>query len=64
MSIARNAFLAASLALGALCGDQTEEFTKAALEAVPKKEAENWVKRVLGTTVQMFRRLFVSTGKA
>ena len=63
-SYAGDGFTGLSLTLGALCGDQTEEFTKAALEAVPKKEAENRVKRILGTTVQMFRRLFVSTGKA
>jgi hypothetical protein len=34
------------------------------IEPGPKKEADNWVKRMLGTTVQMFRRLFVSTGEA
>jgi hypothetical protein len=61
---AGDGFTGLSLALGAFFGEATDEQTKEALEAVPKKEAENWVKRVLGTTVQMFRRLFVSTGEA
>jgi hypothetical protein len=63
-SYAGDGFTGLSLALGALFGEPTEEQTKKALETVPKKEAENWVKHVLGTTVQMFRRLFVSTGEA
>jgi phosphotransacetylase len=45
-------------------GEATEEQAKEALEAVPKKEADTWVKGVLGTTVQMFRRRFVNTGEA
>ena len=53
-----------TLALGAFLGEQTEEQAQTALEAVPKKEAENWVKKMVGTTVQMFRRLFVNTGTA
>ena len=52
------------LAVGAFVGERTEERTKEALEAVPKKEAESWAKRVLGTTVQKLRSLFVSTGEA
>lgn len=61
---AGDGFTGLTLAVGALLGEATEAQAKEALEAVPKKEAENWVKRVLGTTVQMFRRLFVTTGKA
>lgn len=61
---AGDGFTGLSLALGACVGAQTEEYTRQALEAVPKKEAEGWVKHVLGGTVQMFRRLFVSTGEA
>jgi hypothetical protein len=63
-SYANDGFTGLSLAMGALMGEATEEQAKEALEAVPKKEADNCVKRVLGATVQMFRRLFVSTGKA
>jgi len=62
-SYAGDGFTGLSLALGAFFGESTEAQTKEALEAVPKKEAESWVKQVLGTTVQMFRRLFVNTGK-
>lgn len=63
-SYAGDGFTGLSLALGAFVGEQTEEQTKDALEAVPKKEADGWVKQALGKTVQMFRRLFVSTGEA
>lgn len=63
-SYAGDGFTGLTLAIGAFVGEQTEEQTKEALEAVPKKEAEGWVERVLGTTVQMFRSLFVNTGKA
>lgn len=61
---AGDGFTGLSLVVGALVGAQTEEYTQEALEAVPKKEADGWVKRLLGTTVQMFRRLFVSSGEA
>ena len=63
-SYAGDGFTSLVLALGAYLGEATEEQAKKALEAVPKKEAEGWAKRVLGTTVQMFRSLFVRTGKA
>jgi hypothetical protein len=63
-SYAGDGFTGLSLAVGALLGEATEAQAKEALEAVPKKEADNWVQRVLGTTVQMFRRLFVNTGEA
>lgn len=61
---ANDGFTGLTATLGAFLGEQTEEQTQKALEAVPKKEAESWVKKVVGTTVQMFRRLFVNTGKA
>jgi hypothetical protein len=63
-SYAGDGFTGLSLATGALLGEANEEQTKEALEAVPKKEAENCVKRLIGTTVQMFRRLFARTGEA
>lgn len=63
-SYAGDGFTGLSLALGAILGDRSEEQVREALEAVPKKEAEGWVKRLLGTTVQMFRRIFVSRGEA
>lgn len=63
-SYAGDGFTGLTLALGALVGETSEERMKEALEAVPRKEAENWIKRVVGTTVQMFRRLFVNTGEA
>jgi len=61
---ANDGFTGLTLTLGAFLGEQTEERTQEALEAVPKKEAESWVEKVVGKTVQMFRRLFVNTGKA
>jgi hypothetical protein len=63
-SYAGDGFTGLSLALGAIVGDRSEEDVREALEAVPKKEAEGWVKRLLGTTVQTWRRLFVGTDKA
>lgn len=63
-SYAGDGFTGLTLALGAIVGNRSEEQVRDALDAVPKKEAEGWVKRLLGTTVQMFRRVFVSSGKA
>ena len=63
-SYAGDGFTGLTLALGAIVGTRSEEQVRDALDAVPKKEAESWVKRLLGTTVQMFRRVFVSSGKA
>lgn len=62
-SYAGDGFTGLSLALGAILGERSEEQVREALEAVPKKEAEGWVKRLLGTTVQMFRRAFVGSVK-
>jgi hypothetical protein len=61
---AGDGFTGMTLALGAFLGEQTEEQAQKALESVPKKAAESWVKKVVGTTVQMFRRVFVNTDKA
>jgi hypothetical protein len=63
-SYAGDGFTGLTLALGAIVGNRSEEQVRDALDAVPKKEAEGLVKRLLGTTVQMFRRTFVSSGKA
>jgi hypothetical protein len=63
-SYAGDGFTGLTLALGAIVGNRSEEQVRDALDAVPKKEAEGLVKRLLGTTVQMFRRTFVNSGKA
>ena len=63
-SYAGDGFTSLSLAMGAILGDRSEEQVREALEAVPKKEAEGLVKRLLGKTVQMFRRIFVGSGEA
>jgi hypothetical protein len=63
-SYAGDGFTGLTLALGAIVGNRSEETIREALGAVPKKEAEAWVKQLLGTTVQMYRRVFVSSGKA
>lgn len=62
-SYAGDGFTSLTLALGAILGERPEEEVRAALEAVPKKKAEGWAKRLLGTTVQTCRRLFVGSGK-
>jgi hypothetical protein len=63
-SYAGDGFTGLSLVLGAILGERKEEQVQEALEAVPKKAAEGWVRRLLGTTVHMFRRVFVNTGTA
>lgn len=63
-SYANDGFTGLSLALGALVSQPTEAALRAALETVPKKAAEGMVRRLIGTTVQMLRRTFVSTGTA
>jgi hypothetical protein len=45
-----------ALAVGAMVGSWTEAEVKRALEEVPQKEAETWVSRVFGKTVQWLRR--------
>jgi hypothetical protein len=44
------------LALGALVGPADEAQVRQALDAVPTKEAEGWVKRTLGATLHWLRR--------
>jgi hypothetical protein len=63
-SYAGDGFTGLTLALGALVGERSEAQVREALNAVPKKVAERWVKRLLGTTVQMLRRRFVNRGQA
>ena len=63
-SYAGDGFTSLVLALGAILGEWLEKDVQEALVAVPKKKAEGWAKRLLGTTVQTCRRLFVGTGKA
>jgi len=46
------------LALGAMVGTCTETDLNAALEATPQKKVDNWVGRVLGQSMQWFRRQF------
>jgi hypothetical protein len=62
-SYAADGFTGLTLALGALVGERTEAAVQEALEAVPKKKADGWVKRLLGATVQRCRRLFVGAEK-
>lgn len=45
-----------TLALGAILSEWEEDEIREGLDAVPKKEAEGWVKRHLGTSVQWLRR--------
>jgi hypothetical protein len=52
------------LALGALVGTPTEADLQEALEATPQKNVDNWVGRMLGRSMQWFRRQFFSETKA
>jgi hypothetical protein len=52
------------LALGALTGNANEVEVREALEAVPRKEAEGWVKRTLGVTMHWLRRQIMGQDKA
>lgn len=47
------------LSLGAVVGSHTPETVRQDLETLPEKAAEGWAKRILGNTVQWFRRQFV-----
>ena len=46
------------LVMGALVGTCSEDDLKQSLEATPQKKVDNWVRRVLGPTMQWFRRQF------
>jgi hypothetical protein len=51
------------LALGAIVGTCSETDLKDALEATPQKKMDNWVSRVLGPSMQWFRRRFLGQNK-
>ena len=51
------------LALGAIVGTFEETELKEALEATPQKKMDNWVDRVLGPSMQWFRRQFLRQNK-
>jgi hypothetical protein len=46
------------LTLGALVSEWKEEEIHEAMEAVPEKETQGWVRRNIGATIQKLRRLF------
>ena len=52
------------LSLGALVGTQTEADLKEALEMTPQKKMDRWVGRVLGQSMQWFRRQFLGRNPA
>ena len=52
------------LALGALTGKADESTVQAALENVPIKKAEGWIKHTLGTTMRWMRRHVLGREKA
>jgi hypothetical protein len=52
-----------ALAVGAMVGSWTEAEVERALEEVPQKEAERWVSRVFGKTVQWLRRHLFRPGR-
>jgi hypothetical protein len=56
---AAGGFTGLVLALGALTGPTDEAEVRQALDAVPNKEAEGWVKRTLGATLHWLRRQFL-----
>lgn len=57
---AGSGFTGLALSLGALMLEGTEEEMRAALDEVPKKEAEGWAKRMFGSTIQWLRRRFLA----
>lgn len=52
------------LVLGALVGTCQEADLQEALEATPEKKVDNWVSRVLGPSMQWFRRQFFRETKS
>lgn len=62
-SYAGDGFTGLVLSLGAMTGTWSTADLCQALAAVPQKKAEGWVNRVLGKSVQWFRRLFVEDAK-
>jgi len=59
-SQAGSGFTGLTLSLGAMMSAGNEEEIRAALDEVPKKEAEGWAKRMFGTTIQWLRRRFLA----
>ena len=51
------------LVLGAMVGTRTDADLKEALETTPQKKVDNWVGRVLGKSMQWFRRQFFAETK-
>lgn len=60
-SFSGDGFTSLSLILGALLGERTEQQVRQALDTIPKKTAESFAQRLLGTTVHTLRRLFIKT---
>lgn len=52
------------LVVGAMTGKCTESELREALEATPQKKVDNWVDRVLGPSMQWFRKQFFGENKA
>ena len=52
------------LSMGAIVGEGTQEERKEALEATPQKNVDSWVEKVLGHSMQWFRRQFFAKTKA
>lgn len=52
------------LVVGAMTGQSTESELREALEATPQKKVDNWVDRVLGPSMQWFRKQFFGETKA
>ena len=52
------------LALGAIVGTLSDDELKAALDAVPQKQADGWIDRQIGRTIQWLRRQFFKQTKA
>lgn len=51
------------LALGAIVGTGSDEDLQRALEATPQKKVDNWIARVLGHSMQWFRKHFFAETK-
>lgn len=58
-SQAGGGFTGLALSLGAMMSGREEGAVREALEAVPRKEAEGWARRLFGPTIQWFRGLFL-----
>ena len=52
------------LVLGAMVGRGTDANLQRALETTPQKKVDNWVGRVLGRSMQWFRKQFFAETKA